>query len=400
MTQQGLQPQAPASLQAQLLAAVAAVTPGYTANLPGSMIEDISSTDVGAIALIDSAKVELVNSLTPDGANEFILGQLGTQYIGQGAPGQPTNTQVNVVFSSTSIGYVITNGFLVSDGTNAYQVQIGGPITNTGSSAPMTAIAVNPGSFAVPVNTVTTVQTSVPSSITLTVTNPVAGTPGSLTGESWQSFRARVLQSGLAASVGTGRYIKTLIGQLLGAQSNLISVQQASGGLRVVVGGGGGANTFQIANAIYESVADVSTLQGSAINPGARNVTVSLNDYPDTYNVLYVSSPQQTVTMTVTWNTVLTSFTGGAAFPSLVQGPLVAYLNALGIGQVINVLEMNEIFQEAVAAVLDPSLLTRLVFSVAINSVVTAPGTGTYAITGDPESFFFAIPSGITVVQG
>lgn len=76
----GLQPQSPLSLRAQLLALVAATNPGYTANLPGSLIEDISSTDVAALALIDSARVELVNSLTPYGANAFLLLQLGNIY--------------------------------------------------------------------------------------------------------------------------------------------------------------------------------------------------------------------------------------------------------------------------------------------------------------------------------
>ena len=48
ITTAGLQPQSPASLLAQLLAAVAATNPGYTGDLPASFIEDISSTDVGA----------------------------------------------------------------------------------------------------------------------------------------------------------------------------------------------------------------------------------------------------------------------------------------------------------------------------------------------------------------
>ena len=53
VTKDGLQPQSPAAIRTALLAAVAAVRPGYTANLPGSLVEDISSTDVAAIALCD-----------------------------------------------------------------------------------------------------------------------------------------------------------------------------------------------------------------------------------------------------------------------------------------------------------------------------------------------------------
>jgi hypothetical protein len=393
ITASGLQPQSPSSLQQQVLAAAALQSPGYTANLPGSLVEDLSSTSVAAIAQCDSAKVEAVNSLTPLGANVALLLQLG-QMLGV-VYGTATNTSVNVVFTGT-VGYVIPNGLLISDGTNAYAISGGGVIGSSGSSAAITAVAVNQGSFGVPANTVTTISTSIPPTITLSVTNPNPGTPGGAD-ETYYAYRARVLQANLAACVSGPRFIKTMIGLVLGAQANLISVQAASGGLRIVVGGG--LSTYSIAYAIFISVADVSTLQGSAVSSG-RNVTVSLKDYPDTYNVLYVASPAQVVTMTVTWNTVLSNFTGGSAFPGLVQAPLAAYINALGVGQVINELEMFEIFQAAVEDVLDGSYLTRLSFSVYINGTLTAPGSGTFAITGDAESYFTCVTTGITVTQG
>jgi hypothetical protein len=389
----GLQPQAPSALQQQLLTTVASTNPGYTANLPASLIEDVSSTDVAAIALCDQAKVELVNSLTANGANEFLLIQLGQQ---AGIPlGVPTNTAVNVVFSGT-VGYVIPNGFLVGDGSHTYQVQGGGVIGSGGSSSPITAIAIKSGSWSVPAGTVTTNLTSVPGTVTLSVTNPLAGTPGG-PAETFESYRARVLQANLAASVGTSRYIKTLIGKVLGVASNLISVQQSGTNLRVVVGGT--PDVYQVAYAIFQSIDNPGILTGSAVS-SSRNVTVSLNDYPDTYSIEYVSSPQQTVTLSVTWNTVLTNFTAGAAFPSLVQQPLVNYINSIPIGNPINVMEMNQVFQNAVSGLLDPSLLTRLVFTVFINGVSTPPASGTYAVSGDPESYFYALTSGITVTQG
>ncbi len=393
ITSSGLQPQSPSSLQQQLLAAVATTNPGYTANLPGIMIEDMSSTQVASMAIIDQAKVDTVNSLTPNAANEALLVQLGQVY---GLTlGTVTNTSVLVVFTGT-VGYVVSNGFLVSDGTNTYQVQNGGVVQSGGSTASLTAIAINSGSFAVPANTVTTLLTSVPAGITLSVNNPTAGTPGS-TGETWQSFRARVLQAGLASSVGTARYLKTLLLNVPGVTTNLVSVQQASGGgIRVVASGG---DTYAIAYAIFSAIADPSELVGSAVSSG-RNVTVSLNDYPDTYSILYVATQTQTVTMTVTWNTTLSSFTGGGAFPSLVQQPLANYINALAPGQPINELEMNAIFQDAVAGSLDPTLLTRLVFSVYINGTLTPVGSGTYIVSGDAESVFSTTASAITVTQG
>jgi hypothetical protein len=398
ITASGLQPQSPASIQSQLIANVAATNPGYTANLPASMIEDISSTDVAAIAMVDQSKVEAVNCLTPYGCNVFVLGQQGQIYIGQSQPGLPTNTSVTVVFSGT-VGYVIANGFLVGDGTNTYQCQSGGVIGTDGSSLPILALAIQPGAFGVGATTVTVLVTSVPGSITLTVTNPAPGTPA-LAAEQPYAYRARILQAGLASSVGTPRYIKTQLAALQPNAGNLVSVQQASGGgTRVVVGLG--ADPYQIAYAISISVADVSDLVGTAGGgAGGTSVTVGLYDYPDNYSVVYVQAAVQTVTMAIVWNTTLSGFGGGGAFQGLVQEPLAAYINSLAVGQVINVLEMNEIFQEAVAGVLDPSLLTRLVFTVEINSSVVAPGSGTYAITGDTEGYFTCVATGITVTQG
>jgi hypothetical protein len=395
MGPEGLQPQQPTDLLSQLLAAVSATNPGYTSNLPGSLIEDISSTDVAALAIIDQAKVELVNSLTPNGANNFLLLQLG--YIYGVELGSVTNTSVPVVFSSNQVGYVIPDGMLIGDGSHTYQVKGGGVIGGGGTSATLTAVALVTDSFSVPANTVTTILTSVSSGMTLTVNNPNPGTPGG-SGESNYSFRSRIMQAGLAASVGTPRYIKTLIGNVAGVKSSsLIAVQQATAGIRVIVGGS--ASTYDIAYALFCSVADPSALVGSAIN-GGRNVTVTLYDYPNSYSIVYVLPPVQTITMTVTWNTVLTLFTGGSAFPALTQGPLAAYINSIPIGAPINVLEMNEVFQNAIAALLDPTLLTRLVFAVSINGSLTAPGTGTYAVTGDAEGYFTCLASGISVVQG
>jgi hypothetical protein len=505
ITSTGLQPQAPSSIQQKLVTNVAATNPGYTANLPASLIEDISSTEVGGIVLCDQAKVELINSLTPNGANEFLLTQLGQVY---GVPqDQPTNTSVSVVFSGT-VGYVIPNGFLVADGSgNSYQVQGGGVIGSGGSSSAISAIATNSATLAPPAGTVTHLVTSIPSAslnpptqnaattsttggtlaagtyyyvvtainsngettksneqsvtttgttssntvswasvsgatgyriyrgtaaggentnftvnsgsttsyvdtgtagtsgtppatnttaLSLSVTNPLAGT-SSTGAESPESYRSRVLQAGLAASVGTPRFIKTQVANVPGVASNLVSVQQSGTSLRVVVGGS--PNVYQVAYAIFTAIDNPGILTGSAIN-AARNVTVSLNDYPDTYTIEYVSSPQQTVTLSVTWNTILSNFTGGAAFPSLVQQPLVDYINGIAIGNPINVMEMNQVFQEAVSSLLDPSLLTRLVFTVFINGVSTAPAAGTYAVSGDAEGYFNATASGITVTQG
>jgi hypothetical protein len=260
----GRVPTPPATLLANLLAAVAAVRPGYTANLPGSLIDDVSSTDVGALVTCDSAVSELINSLTPLGANQFALLALGSIYLGSGvAPAPPTNTAVSVVFSG-AVSFVIAKGFVVSDGTYQYAVQDGGVIGQGGQSPPLFCLALTPGSWVVPPNTVTQLITSIPTSVgTVTAVNPLAGTPGGTT-ETEEQYRARILQAGLAAAQGMPTFMRTLLEQVSGVQARLVSPLQQTNGWEIVVGGTG--DPYAVAYAIFQSLFDVSSLVGSTLN--------------------------------------------------------------------------------------------------------------------------------------
>ena len=463
LTTAGWSPTPPATLQAQLVAGVTATNPGYTANLPGSMIEDVSSTDVYALITCDAAFGDLINSVTPYGANAFILAQLGEMLGLQ--PGQPTNTSVYVVFTGPP-GFVIVRGFTVSDGTYQYVVQDGGSILSGGQSNPLYAIASLSGSWDVASGTVNQLITSVPSTITLTVTNPEAGV-ASTGAEDETSYRARVLQANLSASQGMARYLKTLVANVPGVQSRLLSVQQqSSGGWMVIVGGG---DPYAVAYAIYSSLFDVSTLTGAVINiiaatkanpgvvttdinhnystgqvvtiagstvlawngnytiivltertfsigvnttsytaytsgavctPVLPNVVVSLNDYPDTYSIPFINPPQQVVAVSVTWNTTSSNYVNPSAISQLAMPAVVDYINSIAAGQPINVLEMTAAFQAAVANTLPLQLLTRLVFSVSINGVGTPVEAGTFIIPSDPISYFETNSSLIAVNQG
>lgn len=464
MTTAGRTPQTAAALLSQLIAAVTATNPGYTANLPASLIEDISSTDVGALLICDSAVSELINSMTPYGANAFLLTQLGVLL---GIPlGLNSNTSANVVFTGTP-GYIISPGFTVSDGANQYTVVDGTVIGVGGTSTSTFVLAVNSGSFAVPANSITQIITSVPSGISLTVTNPLAGAPG-LGTETEESYRTRVQDANLASAQGTPRFLRTLLGKIPGVTPNLVSVLQQSNGLwEVIVGPGGDANA--IAFAIYQAIFDInqltgSTLQATAItaaNPGVvttnlnhgyitgrvvtitgsananyngtftatvidektfsigantsafgaytgggvvtpnlRNVVASLIDYPDTYTIPYVVPPQQTVTMTVLWNTTAVNFVNSSAVAQLAAPAIAAYVNGLAVGVPMNLFELQAVFQTAVASVLPAQLLTRMAFTVSINGVVTAPTAGTGVISGDPESYFSTTSASISITQG
>jgi len=279
VTTAGAQPTPPATLLAFLLSSVSAVTPGYTATLPSSLIEDISSTDVGALVMIDTAVVELFNSMTPLGSNAFILSQLGQIYLGPGsAPAPPTNTSVNVVFEAVDVssnpiaGQVIPVGFTVSDGTYQYIVQDGGVTSASGFTPPLFCQASIPGTWPVPTNSVTQIITPPPTGVTLTCTNQIAGVSGSAA-ETEEQYRARVLQAGQAVCQGAQSTLKTLLGQVPGVQQRLISVlQQTGGGWEIIVGGG---DIYQVAFAIYQGVSDISTLVGSQLL--VTNITQAAN---------------------------------------------------------------------------------------------------------------------------
>lgn len=461
MTSAGPSATPASTLYAALIAYVQNQSPGYTV-LPAGLIDDVSGTDVGALVAIDQARVDAINSITPYGANAFLLAQLGAQF---GVPqGVSANGSVYVQFSGPA-GYVFQPGFLVGDGSNQYALQDGGVIQSGGTSTLLFAVATNSGTFAIPAGTVSQLVTSVPSTYAVTVTNPEAGTPAT-TAESVQDYRSRVIQAGQIASTGTPAYVKTLLGKITGVQQRLVSINQLMDGWQIVCGGG---DAYSVANAILQSVPDIAMLQGSqlaitgmtaanpvvittnlnhgytagqtvivtgstpgaynlsytvasvtattittttngsgfgayvsgaTLSPNPRNVVVSLFQNPDTYSIPFVNPPQQTVTVAVTWNTTLPSFTGGTSVSQLASPALQSYLNSIYVGQPINLLMMTEVFQAAVSSVIAPQNITTMEFTVQINGVTATPTAGTSIIPSDPESAFVCSNTGVVVTQG
>ena len=380
----------PATLQQNLIAEVAAEAPGYTASLPGSLIEDMSSTAVLAIATVDQARVDAVSSVSPTTANPYILNQFSQQF---GLPiGAFSNGSVYEVFSGPA-GTVIAPGSIVSDGTNQYQTTEGGVIGSGGTSAPIFFVATNSNVFPIPANTVTTLVTTIPG-VTVTCTNPNAGTAA--TGaETTESYRSRLLQAYQVAISGTPTYLKTLLQAIPGVTARLISILQNGSSWEVICGGG---DPNAVATAIYQGVASPGLLVGSSTS--ARNVTVAIFDAPNTYDIVFVNPPQQAVTVAVTWNTTLSGFVFATAVNQYIIGAVQAYINAIPVGQPINELQMNEVIQEAVAPVLAAVNLTALTYVVTINGTTVEPTAGTWIIEGDPESYFFVSATGVTATQG
>lgn len=462
MTTAGPQATPVATLYENLITYVANQVPGYTANLPGSLIDDVAGTDTGALVAIDQARVDAINSVSPYGANAFVLAQLGAQFgIKQGVG---ANGSVYVQFAGPA-GYVFQPGFTVSDGSNQYVLQDGGVIQYGGLSPLLFAVATTSGNFAIPANTVNQLVTSVPSAYAITVTNPEAGTAATTT-QSVQDYRAQVLQAGVVAATGTPAYLKTLLYKITGVQQQLVSINAVSGGWQVICGGG---DAYSVANAILQGAGDIALLKGSqlaittmtaanpvvittnlnhgyqaggtvtvagatpgaynqtytiasvtpttitttangtgygayvsgaTLTPNPRNVAVSLFQNPNTYSITFVNPPQQVVTVAVTWNTTLPSFTAGTSVNQLAAPALQSYINSVYVGQPLNLLEMTAVFQDAVSSVIAAANITTLQFAVTINGVSVSPAAGTGIIAGDSESYFSASATAITVAQG
>jgi len=537
LTTAGAVPTSPTDLLNAEIAAATALSPGLTANLPGSLVEDMASTAVGAVVIQDQAFVDLVNSISPYTANPFILYELGAVYgVTQGVG---SNTSVYVTFIGTP-GFVISAGFIVSDGTYQYTVQDGGIVSASGQSSSLYCLANNAGSWAVPIGTVTTIVTSIPSGVTLTCTNESAGVPGA-TAQTIQSYQAQVIQAGQAIATGMPTFLKTQLQKVSGVQPNLISVRQPTSGTawEVIVGGG---DPYEVANAIYAGLFDISNLVGStfqvtnitnaypavvtinlnhgyttgqvvqitgetgmsnvngnnfvaivvdektfslnvkistitwsggtvtvttasphglptgttsgtiygctpsayngsytftrtgastftyplASNPGTatvlgytpfdsasqgawtsggvvtpnfRNVTVSINNYPDTYNITFVNPPPQTVTVTLLWNTIAVNYVSTTAIASTGIPAIVAYINSIPVGQPISIFDLQTAFTTSVATLLNVSLISEMQFTITINGITTSPSSGQGVIYGDPESYFETTNGLVTITQ-
>jgi hypothetical protein len=256
----GLAPTPPSVLRSMLVEIVARTNPGFTDNLPGTLIEDIVSTDTQALVMMDQARVEALNSLTPYGCNEFVLMLLGKVY---GVPiGQPANTSVYAVFTGLP-GFVIAKGFTVSDGVHQYVVQDGGICGADGVTPPLYCVSAAPGAWPVPAGTVTALITPPPTGFDLSVINVEPGVPAS-SAETATQYRSRVLRAGLAASQGMPRYLRTLLSNIPGVQDRLIGIQQAAavdgGDWMIIVGGG---DPYVVAYTIYQALFDITELIGS-----------------------------------------------------------------------------------------------------------------------------------------
>jgi len=138
----------------------------------------------------------------------------------------------------------------------------------------------------------------------------------------------------------------------------------------------------------------------AVVTPNLRNISVSINSYPDTYVIPFVNPPVQTVTVALTWNTTSSNYVSSVAVAAAAQPAIAAYINSIFVGQPINIFDMQNAFAASVANLLQTNLISKMVFVVTINGIVTSPSAGTGVIYGDTESFFETTASSISVTQG
>ncbi|EHM3440639.1 hypothetical protein K2B09_003034 [Salmonella enterica subsp. enterica] len=394
VTQAGAQPTPPAKLLSELLARVAAKVPGYTANLPPALITDLASTATGAVALIDSAMVEAINSVTPYGANIPLLDQLGNIY--GVTKGVGYNTSVYVTFIGTP-GFIVPKGFVVSDGNYQYQVQNNIIVPSGGQTEPVYCLAIQSGTWAVPAGSVTQVITSVPATISLSCTNLAAGLPGASEQPEW-SYRSQVMQSGMSTAQGVPDFLKSMLRKVPGVKENLISYRQVSNGKWAVIVGGG--DTYDVAAAIYAGIPDISVLTVDVTSEGEtapESVTVTIQDYPDEYNIPYIIPASQITSVILTWNTAALNAVNPDTVSTLAKPLIVEYINSLAVGEPVNIYQIQTIFLAIMTTMVNPTQVSLIDVQVGINGEIVPPDEGTDLVYGDTYGYFSADASHVTV---
>lgn len=198
----------------------------------------------------------------------------------------------------------------------------------------------------------------------------------------------------LAPVVGSMALVKANIKNLSGVVARSVSIQRIGALTKIIVGGG---DPYQIANAIMAGLFDFGDLAQSQTL--SRNISVSVNDYPDTYLINYVSAQVQAVGITVTWATYYPNFTSDAALVAACQQPIADYINSLPTGNSINTDQIKSAFLTAVAAILPPQYISNVVLAVTIDGVLTPVISGTNLIPSSSEGYFTCAANNVLFVR-
>jgi len=368
-----------------------------TAGLPGAVAQPIQNYQ---------AQVIQAGQATCQGVPQFLKTQLqnvaGVQsnlvsirqsgslweiICGGGDPYQVANailtgmSDISNITGSTLIATSISNSYPASVITNLNHGYTSGQVINlsgaTGmsgiNSIPFTVLVSSQNTFSLNVSITSLVWAS--GTVTVTTSKPHGLPSGSISGNIYAALPAAY--SGSFTLTGTG--------------ANTFTYPLASNpGTPTATGYTG-----------FDSATSGAYNSNSAIiTPNLRNITVSINDYPDTYNITFVNPPIQAVTVSLIWNTISTNYVSSLAVTSAGIPAIVAYINSIAVGQPINIFDMQTAFQAAVSNLIQISLISKMIFNVTINGISTAPNLNTGVIYGDPESYFETTNSSISISQG
>ena len=426
----GVQPTAPQTLRDQLVQLATQLSPGVTTNLPGSLVEDMASTAIGALAQIDQAKVDTINSVSPLNATPSLLDEFGEVYgVKRGAGANPS---AYVTFTGPP-GLYLASGFQVSDGIYTYETQEGATIPSGGVLVNIYVLSTTPGTGA----------------------------------ETDSAYRARILQTGMRTVQGTPGFIRSRLLNVPNVIPRSIGVSLTSGaGYSVMVDGGDPA---QIAGAIYESCFDLVSLQGStntiasitssnpcvitttlthgltdgqqvtisgengatAINgtftatvldagrfsipvdttsapqhsgdgvveTNPRNMEAVAIDGVDSYPVRFIRPLQQKVRLVAHWGITSGNVVDDATATQICGPPLSNYINGLTMGAPLSTLQLGTIVEATLLQIMPGAVISSLRFDVFLDDVLASPAADSVIIACDPQSYLVTSPDQISLVR-
>lgn len=452
------------SIRTKLDQDITSLAPGYTSDLPGTLIEDILSTDIGAVSACDQARVDMLNAASPYAINIYLLNQLAAQ---RGVPLQKVagNMQVYVQFIG-SPGWVIPKGMQVSDGNYTYVTQNSVIIGSSGTSTSMAlAMAQTSGTWDIPSGSVNTLVTQLNAGADLKVNNPSAGVP--ISAESDDDFRARVMAAQNMGVQGSPNYIMSTLASISGVLKRSVACHPYSDGYLITCAGG---NPYDVAKSLYDSVGDITLLRGSLVKIssvsnatqavittgtshglitgqavtiiGATGITsingtrvatvindnqfsinvdttgsdtytgggflsndarlqsITIYDGPNSYTIPYIIPLTQLIGVSMTWNAPASA----AASQELISGisvpAIVNYINTLATGSPINLMAMRYAIQSAMTGSIDISTISRLELSVTLDGTPVDPPTGSYLVSTDSLSYSYTSASNVSVQRG
>ena len=127
--------------------------------------------------------------------------------------------------------------------------------------------------------------------------------------------------------------------------------------------------------------------------------TIPVTVYPDVYQVPFVVPSSQNVVVLITWNSASTTYIDPAGVAKAVQQNIADYVNAIAVGQPINIFQIQDIFLKSVEGLVAASLLSMIQVQIGINGAIKPPAPESSLVYGDTYAYFSTSAAQIQVKQ-